>query len=95
MRTKSQKSTEEKMAIVMEGLKNETSISEICRNNHISQSLYYKWRDRFLEGGKQSLQSNSSQKLSEEYKSRVSELERVIGKKTIEIEILKKNLNLL
>lgn len=95
MRTKSTKSIEEKMAIVMEGLKNETSISEICRKYHISQSLYYKWRDRFLEGGKQSLQINGGQKLSEEYKTRVSELERVIGKKTIEIEILKKNLNLL
>lgn len=95
MRTKSLKSIEEKMSIVLEGLKNETSISEICRKYQISQSLYYKWRDRFLEGGKQSLQSNSGQKLSEEYKTRVSELERVIGKKTIEIEILKKNLNLM
>jgi transposase-like protein len=94
MRTKVQKSVEEKLAIVLSGLKNDANISEICRKNNISQSLYYKWRDKFLEGGKQGLQSNGNQKQSDQYKSKISELERVIGKKTIEIEILKKSLDL-
>jgi len=45
-------SEEEKMAIVLAGLKGEQSIAEICREHQISQSQYYKWRDRFLEAGK-------------------------------------------
>ncbi len=44
-------SSEEKMAIVLEGLKGEKSVAEICREHQISQTLYYRWRDRFLEAG--------------------------------------------
>jgi len=44
-------SSEEKMAIVLEGLKGEKSVAEICREHQISQGLYYWWRDRFLEAG--------------------------------------------
>lgn len=95
MRNKVQRSIEEKLAIVLEGIKNETSVSEICRRHTISQSLYYKWRDKFLEGGKQALQTGIGQKMTDQYLAKVSELEQVIGKKTVEIEVLKKNLNLL
>jgi transposase-like protein len=95
MRNKIQRSIEEKLSIVLEGIKNETSVSEICRKHNISQSLYYKWRDKFLEGGKQALQNGMGQKISDQYLSKISELEQVIGKKTVEVEILKKNLNLL
>lgn len=95
MRNKIQRNIEEKLAIVLEGIKNETSVSEICRRHNISQSLYYKWRDKFLEGGKQALENGIGQKMSDQYLSKVSELERVIGKKTVEIEVLKKNLNLI
>ncbi len=44
-------SSEEKMAIVLEGLKGEKSVAEICREHQISQALYYRWRDRCLEAG--------------------------------------------
>ncbi len=40
-------SAEEKTAIVLEGMKGEKSIAEICRDHQISQNLYYRWRDRF------------------------------------------------
>ena len=43
-------SSEEKMAIVLEGLKGEKSVAEICREHQISQALYYRWRDRFFGG---------------------------------------------
>jgi transposase-like protein len=42
---------ETKMAAVLEGLKGESSVAEICRKYQISESLYYRWRDKFLEGG--------------------------------------------
>jgi len=41
---------EEKLAIVLCGIKGEKSISEICREHQISQTQYYKWRDKFFEG---------------------------------------------
>ncbi len=47
--------SEEKMAIVLEGLKGQKSITEICREHRISQTLYYRWRDRFLEAGQKGL----------------------------------------
>ena len=40
-------STEEKMAIILEGLRREKSVSQICREHGISQAQYYKWPDRF------------------------------------------------
>ena len=43
---------EEKLAIVMESLKEKRSVADICREHKISQTLYYRWRDRFLEVGK-------------------------------------------
>jgi transposase-like protein len=42
---------ETKMAAVLEGFKGESSVAEICRKYQISESLYYRWRDKFLEGG--------------------------------------------
>jgi len=89
-----QKSVEEKLSIVLEGLRGDITIGELCRKHGISQAIYYKWRDRFLEGGKQGLLSNGQSKTGEQAKKRIEELERVIGKQTVQIQILKKNLNL-
>lgn len=50
-----QYSGEEKIRIVLEGLRGEESIAELCRREGISQSVYYRWSKEFLEAGKQSL----------------------------------------
>jgi len=92
---KTSKSAEEKTAIVLEGLKGEIPVTEICRKHGISQTMYYKWRDKFFEGGKKSLISNGGNNTSKADKARIEELERVIGKQAVEIQILKKSLNLL
>ena len=65
---------EEKMAIVLEGLKNEGTITDICRRHTISQSQYYKWRDRFLEIGKQGLSSGNVNNKDYAYKSDLARL---------------------
>jgi transposase-like protein len=44
---------ETKMAAVLEGLRGESSMADICHKYQISESLYYRWRDKFLEGGRQ------------------------------------------
>ena len=51
--------------------------------------MYYRWRDKFLEGGKNAFLNNNSNK-EKFYKDRISELERIIGKQAVYIEILKK-----
>jgi len=92
---KTTKTAEEKLSIVLEGLKAETSISDICRKHGLSQTLYYKWRDKFLEGGKKGLMNSSGGSSGNPDKSKLEEYEKVIGRQTIEIQILKKNLNLI
>ena len=76
------------MAIVREGLKERKSVAEICREHKISQTLYYRWRDKFLEGGKKALGNGGGDESV--YKAEIEKLQKIIGKQAIQIEILKK-----
>ena len=51
---------EEKIRIVLEGLRGEDSIAELCRRESIAQSLYYKWSKEFLEAGKKRLAGDTA-----------------------------------
>ncbi len=73
---------ETKVAIVLEGLRGETSIAEICRKYEISEALYYKWRNKFLEGGKNAF-LNKSGNGKRAYEEKISELKRIIGEQVI------------
>jgi len=86
---KSKYSEETKMAVVLEGLRNGSSIAELCRKHGISDALYYRWRDQFVEGGKRAL-SGKLGNPNEELRRRLSEYEKVIGRLTVQNEILKK-----
>lgn len=88
------RSPEEKLAIVLEGIKGDISVSEICRKYGIAQSLYYKWRDKFFEGGKKALTTNSIINSQKTEQAKIEELEKVIGRQTVVIEVLKKNLKM-
>jgi len=88
-------STEEKYSIVLESLKGTESIQKICNKYGISQTTFYKWRDKFLEGAKHNLTSNSQRDTSDPDRARIEELEKLVGKKSLEIEILKKTLKLI
>jgi transposase len=52
--TRKQYSSEEKIRIVLDGLRGEDSIAELCRREGISQGIYYKWSKDFMEAGKRS-----------------------------------------
>jgi len=80
---------EEKMAIVLEGIKGERSIAEICREHQIRQTLFYRWRDRFLEGGQKSLRDGGGDSEAEALRVEIEKLQRIIGRQTIAIEALK------
>jgi transposase-like protein len=79
---------EEKLVIVIEGLKEKRSVADICREHQISQTLYYRWRDKFLEAGKRGLVNGASD--DNAYKAEIEKLQKIIGKQAIQIEILKK-----
>ena len=61
IRRKSRKrySGEEKIRIVLEGLRGEETVAELCRREGISESVYYRWSKEFLEAGKQRLVGNT------------------------------------
>jgi transposase-like protein len=84
---------EEKLAIVLEGLKEKRTVADICRDHKISQTLYYRWRDKFLEGGKKALINIRID--DNHYKTEIENLQKIIGKQAIQIEILKKTEELL
>ncbi len=80
--------SEEKLAIVLEGLKEKRSEADICREHKISQTLYYRCRDKFLEAGKKGLINGQGD--DNVYKAEIERLQKIIGKQAIQIEILKK-----
>ena len=80
---------DQKFAIVLQGIKGGTTVAQLCRDHGISQVQYYQWRDQFFAGAKQQLNGKRAQNGTPE-KAKISELERIIGKQTVAIEILKK-----
>src|SRR3990172_7018591 len=63
-RTRRRFSSEEKIRIVLEGLKGEESIAELCRREGISPNLYYTWSKEFLEAGKKRLLGDTKREAS-------------------------------
>ena len=73
---------------MLEGLKEKRPVADICREHQISQPLYYRWKDRFLEAGKKGLiNCGSDQNL---YRAEVERLQKIICKQAVQIERLKK-----
>jgi len=78
---------ETKMVAVLEGLRGESSVADIWFKYQISESLCYRWRDKFLKGGSQALGFRNGSGPEVAAKARISELEKIIGKQTVQIEI--------
>jgi transposase len=58
--TRKKYSTEEKIRVVLSGLRGEYSVAELCRREGIAESLYYSWSKEFLEAGKRRLAGGSA-----------------------------------
>jgi transposase-like protein len=84
-------SAEFKLATVMEGIRGDRPIAQICRERNITDSLYYKWRDQFQDHAPEifTRQDQQSQAVGE-LEGRIADLERMVGKLAMENEILKK-----
>ena len=94
--TRRQFSAEEKIRIVLEGLRGEDSIAELCRREGISQNLYYRWSKEFLEAGKRRLAGDTAREAtSEEVKGlrrEAAALKEVVADLTLENRLLKKSM---
>ncbi len=88
-------SAEEKIRIVLEGLRGEDSIAELCRREGIAQSLYYSWSKEFLEAGKKRLAGDSAREASsgevKDLRREARALKEVVAEQALEIRLLKKS----
>ena len=93
--TRKQYSAEEKIRIVLEGLRGETSIAELCRREGIAQNLYYRWSKDFLEAGKKRLAGDTARAAtSDEVKDlrrEATALKEALAEVTLENRLLKKS----
>jgi transposase len=78
---------QQKIEIVLAGLRGDRSVKEVCREHAISETLYYGWREKLLEGGRDALAGNEERLGERELRRKVAELERALGRKTYELEI--------
>jgi len=94
--TRKQHSAEEKIRIVLDGLRGEESIAALCRREGISQSLYYKWSKEFLEAGKRRLAGDTARSATtsevKDLKRESRQLKEVVAEQALELRLLKKSM---
>jgi transposase-like protein len=78
---------QQKIEIVLAGLRGDRTVKEVCREHEISDTLYYSWRDKLLEGGREALAGKDERNGEKELRRKIRELERALGRKTYELEI--------
>ena len=95
-KTRKKYSAEEKLRIVLEGLRGEASIAELCRREGIHQNMYYKWSKDFLEAGKQRLAGDTTREADREevkdMRSENEQLKALVAELTLKNRVLKKSL---
>ena len=94
-RTRKKYSSEEKIRIVLEGMRGEESIAELCRREGLNQNVYYRWSKEFLEAGKQRLAGDIKREASStevtELKKENDQLKRLLADIMLKNDVLKKS----
>ena len=94
--TRKHYSAEDKIRVVLDGLRGEDSIAELCRREGIAQSMYYGWSKEFLEAGKRRLAGDTARAAtSDEVKDLRREagaLKEVVAEQALELRLLKKSM---
>jgi len=95
--TRKQYSAEDKIRIVLDGLRGEVSIAELCRREGIAESLYYSWSKEFLEAGKRRLAGDTARSATtnevKDLRREARELKEVVAEQALELRLLKKSMN--
>ena len=96
-KTRKKYSSEEKIQIVLEGLKGEDSIAAICRREGISPNLYYRWSKDFLEAGKKRLQGDTVREANSievnNLRDENEQLKQLVAELSLKNRVFKKSLN--
>ena len=96
-RTRKRYSSEEKIRIVLEGLRGEMSIAELCRKEGLNPNIYYKWSKEFLEAGKKRLQGDTVREATSTevvgLKKENDQLKALVAEVSLKNRVLKKSLN--
>jgi len=94
--TRKQYGAEEKIRIVLEGLRGEDSIAELCRREGIAQGVYYKWSKDFMEAGKRRLAGDTSRAANtdevRDLRREARDLKEVVAEQMLEMRLLKKSM---
>lgn len=94
--TRKHYSAEDKIRIVLEGLRGEDSIAELCRREGIAQSMYYGWSKEFLEAGKRRLAGDTARAATtdevKDLRQETTALKEVVAEQALEIRLLKKSM---
>ena len=95
-RTRRHYSAEDKIRIVLEGLRGEDSIAELCRREGINSNVYYRWSKEFLEAGKKRLAGDTVLEASSDevkvLRSEASALKEALAESVLENRLLKKSM---
>src|SRR5271169_5349006 len=87
---------EEKIRIVLEGLRGEESIAALCRREGIAESLYYNWSKEFLEAGKKRLAGDTARAATTDevkvLRKEARDLKEVVAEQALELRLLKKSM---
>ena len=90
-------SSEEKIRIIIDGVRGEMSVAELCRREGISQGIYYKWSKDFMEAGKKRLNGDTMREANtsevKELKDENRSLKELVAELSLKNRDLKKNLN--
>lgn len=91
-------SSEDKIRIVLEGLRGEIPVTDLCRREGIQPSIYYRWSKTFLEAGKNGLtretQRDATSDQVRELREENGALKRAVAESVLEVQRLKKTLGL-
>ncbi len=94
-KTRRRFSAEEKVRIVIEGLRGEESIAELCRREGIAANLYYRWSKEFLEAGKKRLLGDTQRAASSsevaDLRKENARLKELVAETVLENRLLKKS----
>jgi transposase len=93
--TRRKHNVEEKIRIVLEGLRGESSIAELCRREGVNPNLYYRWSKEFLEAGKLRLQGDTKRQASsdevDDLRRENEQLKQVVAELVLKNRVLKKS----
>jgi transposase len=96
-KTRRSYSSEEKIRIIIDGIRGEESIAELCRREGIAQTLYYKWSKDFMEAGKKRLNGDTLREATssevKDLKDENGSLKELVAELSLENRVLKKNLS--